>query len=321
MTEPESSAARAARIDEEARAWLIRLQSSNGADQVAFEAWFSDDPEHAAAYESLLKTWHASGMVPPVSLTGERHRSPARSLLMAIAAVLVIMVGIAIVSFAGLGRSPAEADTHATRIGEIRTDRLADGSTVTLDTDTRVEAFITKDKRALRVLHGRVRITVAVDPARPFLVDAPAGTVIAAGTSLDVDVDPTGTVVTVNDGITDVRPAHGDTRRVVAGQVLALPQGQMAHWVAPTPGDAHWPSGMLTFDNAPLSIVTAAANRYNAHAIVLPDSDVAQERFSGTFKAADNASLVKQLSFAFRLSVKRDANADFVLTKATAPEK
>src|SRR3546814_14384292 len=81
--------------------------------------------------------------------------------------------------------SPARAETYATGHGAIRRFTLADGSLVTLDTDSRVAVVIDRSKRHALLLRGRARSVVAADP-RPFPIQAGNGDVGTAQGAIDV---------------------------------------------------------------------------------------------------------------------------------------
>src|SRR5947199_2302245 len=59
-----------AEIDEEAAAWIWRMESEAGssADPEGFEAWLRQDPRHRRAVDELSKVWEALD-----GLTGTQH--------------------------------------------------------------------------------------------------------------------------------------------------------------------------------------------------------------------------------------------------------
>src|SRR5690606_5459811 len=85
---------------------------------------------------------------------------------------------------------------------------LADGSMVTLDSDTRMLARIGSGRRDITLLAGRALFDVAKDPHRPFVVEAGGRTITALGTMFDVDVSPTELRVTLAEGVVAVQPVR-----------------------------------------------------------------------------------------------------------------
>src|SRR5690606_12155282 len=84
--------------------------------------------------------------------------------------------------------SPKVPDSgeFATAKGERRTVRLADGSTITLNTDSAIRVGYVADRRLVRLLRGQALFEVARDPHRPFVVQAGAKQVTALGTIFEV---------------------------------------------------------------------------------------------------------------------------------------
>src|SRR5690606_33189612 len=93
---------------------------------------------------------------------------------------------------------------YATGVGEQRTLRLADGSQVVLDTNSRVEVRLRSDRRSVILISGQAFFDVEGDPARPFIVAAGDTPVTAVGTRFDVRKLGQGAKVTLIEGRVDV---------------------------------------------------------------------------------------------------------------------
>lgn len=312
MTASEDAAARA---EAEARKWLIQLRGDGPVSRDAFEQWYVASPDHADAYDRLLATWEMAGRLPrdiPPAATPSgwiNRRSP----IAAVAAILLLMIMIGVASLAGFGRTAADAFSLATNIGEIRTDRLPDGTRVTLDTNSRVDAVFTKARRQFRLVRGRARIAAANDASRPIELDAAA---VKVGDVEVVDLRRSSglTSITMVDGAGSVHVGQ-QTVRLSAGQMLAVSDSGSA--VAPTAvraGDVRWTSGMLSFEDATLAFVVAEANRYSRTPIELDGDDVARIRFTGTFRAGDTGGLAHMLAQGFHLTLSRRADGSFLLS-------
>jgi transmembrane sensor len=218
----------------------------------------------------------------------------------------------------------------ATPIGEIRTLRLADGSTVTLDTDTILRTRFSASDRRLSLLRGRARFDVANDPSRPFIVAAAGSAVAARGTLFDVALSSDQRVaVTLIRGVVEVDPAsdavpsgaarHPSIRltpgqRFAYGRDIAAPRVELA-----PPTGALWPSGLLTFEKTPLSQALAEANRYSRRRIVLAEPALGALQVSGVFRAVAPRALAEGLAAAFALRLETTPDGDFILSRPSAP--
>src|SRR5690606_29474815 len=96
--------------------------------------------------------------------------SPRRGLPLraALAASLLLAVAAGFIAYQWTDKQ----DTYRTAIGDIKSLRLADGSQVTLNTDSTLHVAITAAERRIELDHGEAFFDVAQDPARPFVVRA-----------------------------------------------------------------------------------------------------------------------------------------------------
>lgn len=302
-------------IEQEAAEWLARLRAGRRADQVAFEEWYSADPAHADTYDQVLASWKMTGglSAPATAVSGKRRSWV--SVVAAVAAVVLLCVGL--VWVAGPMR-PASAQTFelATRVGEVRTIALADGSRVTLDTQSAIRGEFGADRRHVRLLKGRAHFEVAGE-LRPFVIETETASVTTAGATLDVTNDRSQTDVGVVSGAAALKPVFQDAvvhipggRRVMFGKA-----GQVGEFAPFETSNTRWTTGMLSFENAPLASVIAAANRYSDKPIVLTDPSLGALKFTGTFKAADTADLARMIAAMFHLTVDASDRRRFALSR------
>ncbi|WP_272781457.1 FecR family protein [Sphingomonas koreensis] len=309
---------------EQAIAWLAKLRSgATDVDHADFEDWYIADPRHAEAYEAILETWDQTALAAQTPAASHRHpgRRHSRTRIVGIAAaVLLLFVAGSFALTRYPWRSPAPETLLASRIGEIRTIVLDDGSRVTLDTDSVVHVNFDDDQRRLQLERGRARFEVAHDARRPFVVTAGASEVVAHGTVFDIDLRQPRTLVSLLQGSVQVRAASkaSDVRRTSTilrpGQQLAL--GGTAATAQPAAirsSEIRWPTGMLSFEDARLAEVVASANRYSQTKIVIGDPAAEERRFTGTFKAGDSKQLADMIGTMFELRVERDPNDNLML--------
>ena len=317
-------------VIDEAAEWIVRLTASDVTqeDQRAFVAWLKQSPVHIREYlraESLWSDlesidgarsisvrdlakqvdWSIVELRPdiaePAAASGERPRK--RALPMALAASLAV-VAIGFVAWLGVHRA---GDVYETKVGEQRIVRLADGSTVTLNTATRIEVELSQAARIVRLAQGEALFKVAKDPARPFRVLSGDAVAQAVGTTFNVRRDDAGTVVTVLEGrVAVARPEDLITLQSIEVPKLAVlvDGGKRAEVheenirtaaIANPEAAVAWRNRRLIFDDEPLSHVAAEFNRYNELQLTIADPTLAQERVSGVFDADQPMTLVRFL--------------------------
>jgi transmembrane sensor len=314
-------------LREQAAAWLARLRGGSAEDHAAFEAWYQADARHAAAYDAVLDSWDIAGRAGETSFANQiPARAPGRRWCYAVAAiaatVAVVVLAFSAYGAGGTGVEPFAPMKFASAAGEIRTEVLADGSRVTLDPASLLLVAYSPTERRVELTRGRARFTVAHDPVHPFIVATRAGEVIAHGTVFDVACDGHKTTVSLIEGSIEVRPrAPGDrlrsARMLSPGQRVTLSGGEVS--LPSSSSDQPAPdrgARMLSFEDAPLDTVIAAANRASPDRIVLADPNLARLRFTGSFKTGGTAQLARMLAAAFELVLSRPDDHTFLLSPA-----
>ena len=275
---------------------------------------------HETAFEEVERLWGKAGEVadhPDIrSATQAAYDRPkgriSRGGLAAIAvpALALLVAGSA---YVGLHR---DGDRYMTGIGQQSVVALADGTKVTLDTDTRLVVRLEKDARHVELDHGQAYFTVAHDASRPFTVEAGGVQVVATGTQFDVRHTSGATDVTLVEGSVDVRPpGSDDPTRMIAGQTMMLASGQapVVHTVD-TGVATSWKRGHIVLDGMTLGDASAEVNRYTSQPVELDATRYAGNKVGGSFDTGDVESFVKATTALLPLRAVRDADGSIHLT-------
>lgn len=313
MTSPK---VRVEKAETEAAAWHARLGvtpvSSETIEQ--FFAW-RQDPSHAEAYNRVQKAWTDTGKLaadPELqraldAAINRRGRvgpvGPHRA-LMGFAAVGASLV-LAIAVWSWMDRQT----TFATAIGEQRVLQLADGSSVRLDTDSRIRVRFEAGKRLIDLDRGQALFEVAHDATRPFIVAAGGTEVTAVGTVFDVRRDGANVRVTLVSGIVDVAPAAGDGAgtRMTAGHQARITSRGLATQAVDAETATSWTEGRIIFRDTPLRAAVAEVNRYLTQKVELAADARADVPVSGVFRAGDRDAFVSTAAEVLDLEVRAGA--------------
>lgn len=299
-------------ISLQAAAHFARRHAATTAQRDAREAWLRQDPRHAAAYDGVRQAWDLSAALADdpelqalkaadLAALPRRTRPPRRWLAMA--ASLALLVGAGVV---GLRLSaPPDPVGYATTLGEKRTEAMADGTRVVLNTDTALEVRFSRSQRAVSLARGEAQFDVAHDPARPFVVSVGSDTVTALGTRFQVRRDVDATVITLLEGRVEV--ASGEQRHILQPNeraVLSPRTGIAIASIDPRMAEG-WLEGWLRFRGTPLAEVIAEGNRYSTQKLRLGHPRLAAVPLSGNFHAGDNASIADAASLILPVRVER----------------
>ncbi len=290
-----------ARIAEQAAEYFARR--APGARQPGWdglEDWLRADVRHVAAYEETRQAWDRldslcddpdlQGLMRADLRAALRPRRGERFVLMLTAALTLVAV-LGGGYFYARGLTDSVPVVYATALGERRTEILADGTQIVLNTDTVLQVRYARNGRQVELRQGEAQFDVVRDVARPFSVHVDDVHIAALGTRFQVRRDAGLTRVMLLEGKVEV--ARGVECRVLAPiqQASWGVDGLMTVATIDPESETAWLQGRLRFRGTPLEQVIAEANRYSARKLRLGHPELTQVELSGTFNAGDTASI------------------------------
>lgn len=194
----------------------------------------------------------------------------------------------------------ASIDEFATAKGERREARLADGSRIVLNTDTRLSVRFDDEMRRVLLERGEAFFEVDPDPDRPFEVEAGSGRVRALGTRFNVYRSSERVSVALLEGRVAVELGmwvRGPSRQMLRpGEQIAYGStGFSPLERVDVNALALWRERRLVFDATPLEEVLSEVGRYRDLRIETPDRSVLGLRVSGSFRSDDLDTLLEAL--------------------------
>lgn len=367
-------------IYSEASEWLIEFRSGDVdvKGRRDFYYWLKTSPEHMRAYLDLAAIWNegteldpsrrfddarlAADVLAESNVTSlQRPYKPAahhlgrpdsiasdRNSIQAARAwprkkKIVTLAASVTLGFLSLGVWYSYArDTYATYVGQDRVLTLSDGSTIELNSSSRVHLNFSKDVRGVQLLQGQALFHVAKDHNRPFIVRAGDAEIRAVGTQFDVYRARASTTVTVVEGTVAVsssasgsagaiattaghtgqlNPLTGrsfDTNAmlVAAGeQVVVSPAVQSRPMKADVAAATAWTQHELVFKGTSLQDVVLEFNRYNERQLTIRDPAIANLKVTGIFSSADPLPLLRFLKARPDIEVTETSNEILISQK------
>lgn len=291
----------------DASAWLARLSGDqvDEGDARDFDAWLAAAPEHRAAYQQLLADWHAfdrhaDAILEDLKRTGRQQRPSMarRGWFAAGGAALAAAMALAVLPPMFV-EAPAPQVFQTAR-AEHRTIKLADGSTVDMDAETRLRVSFSKSRRQVTLDGGQAIFDVTHDTARPFTVAASNHIVRVVGTQFEVRNRDKALTVTVARGRVEVRPDEpggGRTYLLTPGERLAISEtGAEAMKIVDPQETFSWRSGRLVYRNQPLGEVVADLNREFVQQINIGDPNLARIPITGVIVLDNPRAVTDRLS-------------------------
>ena len=329
-----------AALDSEATAWVARFDAGevSAKDQAAFQAWLNRSAQHREAIAAYGTLWSEfdqlrhltdseAALLPPVAPPRAWSRLPkAQAWLAACAAALIVAAGAGIFLRQEMSRGPQLAarppmparqlalvrpsgpQSYATAVGAQKKFALADGTLVTLNTNSLIKVEMLGDRRDVRLLRGEAYFDVVHDKTRPFTVYADRYVVRDIGTAFAVHLMDNCLVnVRVTKGSVEIGAAGRRGKRsegpkslgiVLAGHDVLFGR-KIEH--AETVSDAElsrklaWRQGQLIYSGQPLSDVLADISRYSDVEIDLADPALKDLPVGGAFSANQTGAIIAAL--------------------------
>jgi transmembrane sensor len=313
-----------ARADHEATAWLIRLQE-NPADRelrADFHIWLDANPANAIAWaetERLSRAIAEASRKPPSdqiatavgslhSLDEARARRTARRSVVrrvfdlsaaAVAACLLLLGGPDLLLRL---RADAVAGT-----GELKTVRLADGSTIRLAPGGAIAVDFADHQRGLRLLRGDIYLDIARDPKRPFTIVAGNTRTAVLGTAFEVRKQDAGAAVAVRHGLVRASCDDGSVAELLsAGQAVDLECGVAASRSTLAPARiAAWADGRLVAQDQPMRAVIDALRPWYRGLVVTQGAGIDRRRVTGVYNLRDPQGALDALAAAHHARVRQ----------------
>ena len=318
-----SGTAIAPRALEQAAGWLVRLHDADAgaADHAACARWRAADPEHARAWERAERLMGKLGGLPPdlARKALDRPGAGRRAAVLRVAAVLAATP----LSWGAwrLAEERQWTSDHATAPGERRTLALADGSRVTLNTDSAIDVRYGATERLLVLRRGEIHVDSGKDARRrPLRVATAQGRMTALGTRFTVRRHEDRTDVAVQEGAVRIEPETGAPLRLDAGQQSRFTAQAAAPATPVDPAGAAWLRGMLLADAMRLDALAVELARYRP-GIVRVEPGVAALTVSGVFPIADTERTLAMLAQTHRLDVRRRWNGYWITLAAREPDR
>lgn len=302
-------------LELEAATWAVRSRGGLDAhDRLRLQAWLAADPRHVQAFDALSGTLRAVRQMPEHEAARLRAGLPGRSgppawqafmrPFVAPVATAALVLATAAAGWYGWWLQPTFDQSYASARGQqvavTLSDDMAEGSRLQLDSATRLQARLYRDRREVRLDDGQAMFAVHSDPSRPFHVLAGGLRITVVGTRFSVrhtasGMDAGRTIVAVQEGRVHVQRQAGEPSATGKAPMVELAAGQMLEGSADgdaglgtvSPIDplavAPWRSGRISFNQTRLDQALAEFERYGPTGLVVRDPAVAALAVGGSY--------------------------------------
>lgn len=263
--------------------------------EARWQQWYDQNNDHQWAWQQVENLRQQMGQLPGGLASRALHDSRL--------ARRNVLKGLLLLLAAGGGWRLWDSELAEGLRADYRTakglphqQRLADGTLLTLNSESAADVRFDAHQRLVHLRYGEIAIKTASDSQRrPFRVQTREGILTALGTEFTVRQFVDATQLMVLQHAVEAMLPSGRTQRVNAGESLWFTRDRFAPLTKLKDGEGSWIQGILTFRDTPLSDVIATVSRYRS-GVLRCDPAVAGLRLSGTFPLSDPDAILKVIA-------------------------
>ena len=338
-------------IEEQAAGWIAAIDRGLQAyEQLALDVWLEASPFHGEALVKCASMWDLLDVMQPIAklmpidqaliepqATNLKAANEGLWLKPVMVACSVLMLAgvfvfsnlptqekntIAVNTVVNQGQSLQSRKTYSTKVGQILSIPLSDGSVLELNTNSSVSVSVTKFERNIELIQGEVYFDVAKDPSKPFVVTVGEDRVTAIGTAFSIDAGYLNdrkqslAEVIVTEGKVRVNSRNKNPLYLVSGQKATVADDDL-FITDNTNSDSllAWREGFVVFEGESLTQVIHEIDRYTPLKFKIQDKELASISVGGFFKTGDLDQLLLVLENNFGV-VSEQVDNEIILSKA-----
>lgn len=303
------------KLREVAIGWFIQIKDAEADDPLRskFEQWLMANVAHQQAYADVANVWtsfdspHDLAKLADTADQNAFFQKSAQSkkiknVIAGVVAAVAISVG-GLLAFQTWHAQPVMQMAAQVAVGQVESQRLQDGTLMTMNTGTDIEVTYYRDRRLVTLKRGEAIFEVARDEARPFIIDSGKAKITVLGTRFAVNRLQQLVRVSVDHGTVKVESQHtGDATQASA---LILHDGEVAEVKqdATKPMRSHqqaadafaFEKGMVVFEQADLDEIAETLSRYRKLPLVAEKSAPQQVHISSMLKTSAIETFIHQM--------------------------
>jgi transmembrane sensor len=315
-------------LENEAAAWLFKRDAGEWteSDERSLSVWLQGSNARRVVFLRLDNAWSEASRLKALNAGTVAGQSPwtapAKAPVAVPAAVAwfkrgnyrwsALAASVLLVAIAATWALFPQRGVYRTEVGGMQRVSLADGSLMTLNTDSEVRVAFVERERRIQLRRGEVFFEVAKDRTRPFVVVAGDRQVVAVGTSFSVRREHEDIRVVVSEGQVRMESSAGAVTQpvsIVSAGSIASSDRQSVLVQRKTLNDVtqylSWRTGFLVFQSTSLADAAAEFNRYNDDRLVIENATLAGMKIDGNFRSNNVDAFVRLLGQNFPVVIER----------------
>ncbi len=321
----------------QASEWIVKLSSDNPNEddhlEDEFLSWLHRSPENQIAYLRAEWLWTNSSKLTSQetietcsssSFSGFGFSSPSSETFSysfsqylsqhwaQYKALTVSLTSILLVSFVGLGvfslsGNSVQNDIFLTHHGEIKTYQLKDGSSATLNSNSKIHVSISNDNREVELIDGEAFFNVKKIKGVPFSVKGREVSVRVLGTQFSVKNSPESSSVIVLEGKVRVSSASSPEIEAVTltkdkSALLSKETTEITTKDTNARESLSWRNKKLIYNGEPLSKVISDLNKHFKKQTKLANKKLGDTKVVAVISINNQEATLRKIESLFNLT-------------------
>jgi transmembrane sensor len=322
------------KLSKTAAKWFLRMQetTADSTERSQFEAWLMQSPQHQQEYATISDAWHGIDSLDELAKLAEakqsNHQMTQQKRSKTIKNIMGAMSACFIVGFVGLvghqqyqlwQASPTLQLASQSKIAQIVTQTLDDGSQITLNASSQIQVTYYRNQRHIDLIKGEAIFNVEKDPNRPFIVETNTAKITVLGTRFAVNKLSNIVRVSVDHGRVQVESKGKQSKLIIQnGQVAEIPNGQAVQPIDAQAADYFkFTTGTVVFNQAPMAEIAEVLSRYRQKNVITQGHS--PDKISAVFNVKDTETFINTLPKIANVSLANTAQNTIIKDNKTLP--
>ena len=314
-----------ASLNKTAARWFIRMQDAeiDSPERTQFEHWLMQSEMHQAEYASIADAWNGIDSVEELKklaaakqanqFLNQQKRSKKIKNAMAMLSVCFIFIFAGLFSFEQYQQwlaKPTMQMASESAATQILTQKLEDGSEITLNASTKIQVTYYRHQRHIALLQGEAIFNVTKDADRPFIVETNTAKVKVLGTRFAVNklshlvrisVDHGSVLVESKAPVNTIILRNGQVAEVAQDGISGLQSVKLKNTVAAD--YFKFATGTVVFNQADIIEIADVLSRYGSRKVIAQGDS--QEKISAVLHTKDLETFINTLPKIANVTVKQ----------------
>ena len=321
-------------LNKTAARWFLRMQDADidSPERTQFEHWLMQNELHQREYASIVDTWNGIDSIDELKkiaaakqanqFLNQQKRSKKIKNAMTALSVCFILVFAGLFGFEQYQQwllKPTMQMASESSATQILTQKLDDGSEITLNASTKIEVTYYRHQRHIALLQGEAIFNVTKDNDRPFIVETNTAKIKVLGTRFAVNKLSQLVRVSVDHGSVQVESKspvntiilHNGQVAEVAQEKGGLQSVKLKHTFAED--FFKFATGTVVFNQANIVEIADTLSRYGQRNVTAQGNS--EEKISAVLNTKDIETFIHTLPKIAKVTVKQTQGSTVIQSK------